>query len=170
MTARERTEEDRTSVGKDRASEERVTMERPSIDRWSPATALETPPPTGGFSYRWIAESVNGEMTPRNVQMAIREGYIRVTINELMENHPDFVACVEEDVRGDGMARTGGLILMRMPEEFAKQRRAHYRNQSREASRAANTLQGIASADQVVEDRSRQLVGAQQARNAAGPS
>lgn len=170
MATRERTEGDRTSVAKDRASEERVMMERPSIDQWSPATALETPPPTGGFSYRWIAESVNGEPTPRNVQMAIREGYVRVSITELMENHPEFIACVEEDVRGDGMARTGGLILMRMPEEFAIQRRAHYNRQSSEASRAANTLQGIAQQDQVVEDRSRRLTGAQAARNAAGTS
>lgn len=168
MTARERTEKDRASASQDRALDDTKLMERPSIDQWSPSTALETPPPTGGYRYRWIAEAVNGEATTRSVQQAIREKYSRVTLTELHENHPDFI--VDEDLRGDGFARTGGLILMKIPEEIARQREMYYLNRSREGYKAANTLQGINQRDQVVVDNSRTLEGAQAARRVAGTS
>jgi hypothetical protein len=123
---------------------------------WSPATALETPPPSGGYVFRWIAEYVNGSPMARNVQQALREGYERVTISELPENF-----MVDEDTKGDGYARTGGLILMRLPEDFARQRMRYYHRRSGEALQAANELQGVAGKNAVYEDRgSRTLTGA----------
>lgn len=125
------------------------------MDRWSPANVLETPSHTGEYRFRWIAEYVNGTHVPRNVQMALREGYERVRISELPE---DFL--VDED-RGDGYARTGGLILMRLPEAFARQRQEHYLKKSKAAVAGANELQGIAGRDAVEEDRgTRTLDGA----------
>lgn len=168
MTTRERTDKDRTSASRDRAAQDTVRMERPSIEQWSPATALETPPPTGGYRYRWIAETINNEPNTRNVQMAIREKYVRVTIDELFENHPDFI--VDEDTRGDGYARSGGLLLMKVQEEIARQREQFYLKRSREGANAANTLQGIKASDAVVDDRSRRLEGAQAARGVASTS
>lgn len=150
-----------TDYGRSRAADARVhdgrhTDERPGMQTWSPATALETPPPKGGYVFRWIAEYVNGAHIPRNVQMALREGYERVGIAELPD---DFI--VDEDTKGDGYARTGGLILMRMPEDFARQRMAYYRRRSGEALQAANELQGVAGKNAVYEDRgSRTLTGA----------
>jgi len=137
-------------------------MERPSIEaEWSPATALETPPKKDGFTYRWIAEYVNGVHTPRNVQMAIREKYSRVRIEHLPD---DFI--VDEDSRGDGNARTGGLLLMIIPDEVAAARKNFYRKRSREGAAAANTLQGIKTEDSVINDSSRRLTGTEIARSA----
>jgi len=41
-----------------------------------------------------VAEHVNGQQTPRNVQMRLQEQYVRVRIDELPE---DFM--VDEDMR-----------------------------------------------------------------------
>lgn len=148
--------------GRSRAADETASMERPRMDQWAPPNALETPPDTADYVFRWVAEYVNGQPTPRNVQMRLREGYIRVNVSELPD---DFLAAVDEDTKGDGFARTGGLILMRLPRKFAEQRRAYYRKRSLEASFAADALQGVAGHDYVQEDRgSRSLEGADAGR------
>ena len=149
-----RSDADRTAGGRSRASDDTKQMERPPLDVWSPANVLETPPDTADYTYRWIAEEVNGTSNSRRVQMALREGYQRVLISELGQ---DYV--VDED-RGDGYARTGGLILMRLPRKFAEQRRDYYQRRSAQAAMAADVLQGIAGQDAVSEDRgSRALEG-----------
>lgn len=153
----DRSDKSRSSAAKGRASDETRTMERPSVDQWAPSNVLELPPNTDEYRYRWIAEYVNGQHVPRNVQSAIREGYQRVHISELSEG---FI--VDEDVKGDGFARTGGLILMKLPEEFAKQREAYYLKRSVDGLRGANVLQGVAGRDAVSEDRgTRTLSGAE---------
>lgn len=140
-----------------RPSDDRARSERPAMDQWSPATALETPPNSGGYRYRWIAEHVNGSQTSRNVQMALREGYVRVTIEQLNELPQTFI--VDEDI-GDGYARTGGLILMRLPEEFARQRQEHYMRRSQQSVASANEIQGVPQKETVYQDRgTRSLVG-----------
>ncbi len=150
-----RTDRDRTRSADTRATDSTAALERPSMDSWSPASVLETPPATGEYRFRWVAEYINGSHVPRNVQMALREGYERVRITELPE---DFL--VDED-KGDGCARTGGLILMRLPEAFALQRERHYLNRSQSAVNGANELQGLAGRDAVAEDRgTRTLEGA----------
>lgn len=149
-----RSDADRTSGGRSRAADDTKVMERPPMDAWSPANVLETPDDTGDYTHRWIAEFVNGESTSRNVQMALREGYERVRMSELP---PDFL--VDED-KGDGYARTGGLILMRLPKAFAKQRQEYYQKRSAQAALSADMLQGVAGNDAVSEDRgSRVLEG-----------
>ena len=151
--------DDRTRASDSRSADSTANMERPPMDRWSPANVLETPPNTNEYRYRWIAEHVNGVPTPRTVQMALREGYVRVGMTELPE---DFV--VDED-GGDGSVRTGGLILMKLPETFAKQREQHYLGKSRNALQGANALQGVAGANTVEEDRgTRTLEGAEAGR------
>jgi len=152
----ERGERSRTSAAKARVNDTREAEERPIMDHWSPANVLETPPQKDGYAYRWIAEYVNGTHVPRNVQMALREGYVRVTISELPD---DFL--VDEDMRGDNYARTGGLILMKLPLEFARQQRKYYRQRMETAVAGANQLQGVSGAfPQLSEDRgSRVLTG-----------
>jgi hypothetical protein len=155
MTPR-KTDADRTRSSDSRSADNTAAKERPPMDCWSPANVLETPSNTGEYRYRWIAEYVNGSHTPRNVQMALREGYERVHIDALPE---DFL--VDED-RGDGYARTGGLILMRLPEHFAQQRQNHYLKRSQNSVQGANELQGLAGRDAVEEDRgTRSLSGAE---------
>jgi hypothetical protein len=103
---------------------------------------------------------VNGQPTPRNVQIRIRQGYRRVNISELPE---DFI--VDEDIKGDGVARNGGLLLMKVPLAVAKQRNAYYRNRRLDSVNAADELQGVAGRDAVREDRgSRSLEGADAGR------
>lgn len=153
VEAQPRSDADRTANG--RGNDDRRTDERPPIDRWAPSQVLSTPKNTGGVRYRWIAEYVNGEIMTRNVQSALQEGYVRVRITELPD---DFI--VDED-KGDGYARTGGLLLMKLPDAFAQQRDAYFRQRSREGLKAANQLQGVAGKDAVFEDRgSRTLSGA----------
>jgi len=139
---------DRSEKGRSRAADERNTMERPAMDHWSPASVLEMPRIAGEYRLRWIAEHVNGVATPRNVQSAIREGYERVNVSEFLE---EFV--LDEDIAGTGYARTGGFILMKLPEAFARQREAYYAKRSKDGLQGANALQGIAGANAVYEDR-----------------
>jgi hypothetical protein len=161
-----RSDRERNSSAKGRAADDTKRMERPPLNAWSPANVLETPPNTGEFRYRWIAEHVNGLHTPRNVQMALREGYQRVNVTDLPE---DFL--VDEDAKGDGYARTGGLILMRLPETVARQRQAYYAEKSLSAVNGANELQGMARENAVAEDRgTRTLDGADGARALANMS
>lgn len=151
----------RVAENRGRGADSRAVDERPPLDAWSPSTTLETPRPTGGFRYRWIAEYVNGTSLSNNVQRALKEGYRRVTISELPE---DFV--VDEDVRGDGYARTGGLILMKFPDTFAEQRKRYYAQRSGEALQAANEMQGVAGRNAVLEDRGSASLTGQQALDA----
>lgn len=131
-------------------------LERPALDEYSPPSVLEVPK-SPDYDYRWVAEWVNGSQTPRNVQMRIREGYQRVPISALPE---DFM--VDEDDKGDGWARTSGLILMRVDKAQNAKRRQFYERRSRSRLNAANELQGLAGKDAVQEDRgTRALTGAE---------
>jgi len=147
----------RSNTTKSREADSTAAMERPPMERWSPANTLEMPKIHGEYRLRWIAEYVNGVHTPRTVQSALREGYERVSVEEFVE---PFI--VDEDLNGDGFARTGGLILMKIPSKFAEQREAYYRSRSAQGLEGANVLQGIAGQNAVYEDRgTRTLSGAE---------
>jgi hypothetical protein len=134
-------------------------FERQDIDVYRPPSLLEVPA-DGEYEYRWVSEYVNGQYMPRQVQERLREGYERVTTESLPE---DFL--VDEDVYGDGYARTTGLLLMRIPRRKASARRQYYRKQSRDRLQSVNELQGVAGGDAVKEDRgSRSLSGAEAGR------
>lgn len=151
-----RGEQDRHGGSRERAYDRREVDERMSIDAWSPANVLQTPPDSGDYRYRWVTEYVNGVGTPSNVQRRLREKYERVKITDLPEG---FI--VDED-RGDGFARTGGLVLMRRAMRFEEQRRAHYQQLTTKAARSADQLQGVEGMPlpSVAEDRgSRSLTG-----------
>jgi hypothetical protein len=137
-------------------------MDRPFMDQWSPPKMLEAPPDDGNFTYRWVREYNQGVADARNVQMRLREGYTRVNITDLPD---ELLMAVDEDTRGDGFARTGGLILMKLPLAFAEKRRAFYRNRSAAAAGAADMLQGVAGRNFVYEDRgSRAIEGSEAGR------
>jgi hypothetical protein len=155
-----RSDADRAPSARSRAKDDTRQRARPPIDRWSPSTALETPKDPA-YAFRWVAEYVNGVQNVRAVHMKIREGYERVRITELPE---DFLL-FEEDERGDGFCRYGGLILMRLPIELYWQRQSYFLSRSAEALRSANELQGVAGRDAVEEDRgTRTLMGEDSAR------
>lgn len=148
-----------------RVMDDTKRLERQSMDYYAPPNQLRTPYDPE-YHFRWIAEHVNGQHMPRNVQMRLQEGYIRVRMDELPE---DFM--VDEDVKGDGYARTGGLILMRLPVSRKLQRDAYYARKSKERANSVDELQGIAGRNAVREDRgSRSLTGAEAGRALANMS
>lgn len=124
-----------------RQSEGRAGEGRPELGRWRPGRAM-TVPTDDKFEYRWIREYVRGEMDPTNVTKAFSEGYTVVRIEDLP---PGFL--VDPDLHGDGYARHGGLLLTRLPKEFAAQRDDYYREKREAALRGVNELQGVAAAD-----------------------
>lgn len=139
-----------------RALDDSSRQERLSLDFYAPPNQLEVPE-DGEYHYRWVAEWVNGNQTPRSVQERLREGYERVMAESLPEGF-----LVDEDSFGDGYARTTGLILMRVPHQKKRARDNYYRKISRQRLSAANDLQGIAGRDAVSEDRgTRSLTGAE---------
>lgn len=148
-----------------RVMDDTKRLERQSMDYYAPPNQLRTPDDPE-YHFRWIAEHVNGQHMPRNVQMRLQEGYIRVRMDELPE---DFM--VDEDVKGDGYARTGGLILMRLPVSRKLQRDAYYARKSKERANSVDELQGIAGRNAVRKDRgSRSLTGAEAGRALANMS
>lgn len=152
-------ERDDVHVTMSRKADDSRFLNRLAIDHYAPPSQLEVPE-DGEYSYRWVAEYVNGSHMPRGVNERMREGYVRVTAESLPE---DFL--VDEDTFNDGYARTSGLILMRIPMERKLMRDRYYANLSQERLGQANELQGIAGRDSVKEDRgSRSLTGAEAGR------
>jgi hypothetical protein len=148
----------RTSSDRSRAADDTSALDREDLDYYAPPNRLEVPTHPD-YVYRWVSEYVNGSHMPGIVQMRLREGYTRVMIDQLPE---DFL--VDED-KGDGCARTGGLILMRMPARKHAARTNYYRRRSIERLGAANELQGVAGNNSVMEDRgTKTLVGADAGR------
>ena len=147
------------STGLDSQTLTSAALDTPKIDRWSPANTLETLP-DGDFEYRWVAESVNGMPTPSNVQKRLQQGYERV-----MRHEVDTIAMNEDD--GTGFAKRQGLILMKLPKNFAAQRDAYYADKSAERARTIHEMHGNAIPEEmrVHEDRgSRALKGADAGR------
>ena len=145
---RTRSEQSRTSGAKSRGADETARLERPDLDHWAPPNRMEIPSNDEHWVYRWIAEYVNGQHMPNRMNRARREGYAFVRIDELPEGF-----FVDEDIKGDGLARSGGLVLARLPRRFAEQRKQYYARRSAEALRGANELQGVAGRDAFEENR-----------------
>ena len=141
-----------------RNDQTRAAQSRAVMDRWAPPEAIRTPEPMGGFRFRWIAEYVRGEYQDRNLNTAMREGYTPVRRDELPET---FFSAPSDD----GLVRSGGLILMKIPEEFCRQREEYYLKQSQDALKGANALQGLETPGNNMptfeEDASRRLEGAE---------
>lgn len=133
----------------------RAHEERPPLDKWSPPRLLEFPQPIPGYRYRWIAEYVRGEYQPRSLQAAHRDGYRPVYSDQIEESF-------FHENSEDGQIRSGGLILMIIPDDFAEQRKVYYTDRSDSSLRSANELQGLNTRTMptVVEDNSRTLEGA----------
>lgn len=142
------TESKRTSGAKTRMADETALRERDDLDQWAPPSMLTLPPNDDQWVYRWVAEYVNGSYMTQRLMAAKRDGYEFVRIDELPEGF-----LVDEDMKGDGIARVGGLIMARMPRRKAQQRKAYYERRSAEMLNGANQLQGIAGKDSFSENR-----------------
>jgi hypothetical protein len=159
---RERTAgQDRSGALRARETDDTSYWERANMQNWAPSSQLELPPNDAQYVYRWISEYVNGSMMTTRLTKAKREGWQFVQIDDLPEG---FI--VDEDTKGDGLARVGGLIMARLPRRFAEQRKAHYARRSAEALDGANQLQGVAGKNAVKEDRGTRSLDGPAAGNA----
>jgi len=157
-----RDDADRAPGARGRGADSSAALSRPSHKRWSPPELLSMPPDHGKtYNYRWVAEYVNGVRQNQNVSLRMREGYERVLASDLPEDFQ--VALDEYDDRGS-YARSGGLILMRLPVEVAAERRVHYREVTARNNAAGTEMAGVAGPNAVHEDRgSKSVEGAEAA-------
>lgn len=145
----------KTRVQESRGNIERSKGERPKMTQWQPANMLSMPQFEGDGVGRWIAEYAGGEYLDRSVDSAFEEGYEPVMEDTLVRNRFGRKS-------NDGCVRSGGLILMKMPREFAQQRRAYYAEQSAMGKRSVDRLQGVESDNRIPSfsnDQSRVLGG-----------
>lgn len=105
-----------------------------SVRQWQPAQTLPTPTPMDGFKFRWVRVAMLGQADPKNLSSKLREGYEPVTISE----QPQFRLLVDPDSRFKDNIEIGGLLLCKIPEEFLKQKEAHYKNVNRAQSEAVD--------------------------------
>ena len=98
----------------------RELTERPK--QWAPPELLPEPDKQAGFAYRWIRVSTLNKDDQRNVSAKFREGWEPVRIEE----QPQFKMLVDPNSRFKDNIEVAGLLLCKMPEEFVKQRSAHF--------------------------------------------
>lgn len=93
---------------------------------WTAPELLPAPTPVPGYVYRWIRLSMLGTSDPMNVSSKLREGWEPVRASD----HPEIqLAVIESDRHKDNIV-IGGLMLCRIPAEFADQRSAYYRDKT----------------------------------------
>ncbi len=115
-----------------RASQTRSTEKRPTT--WTPPSSLDAPPAPDGFRHRWIRTEVLGFDDTKNMTGKIRSGWELVRADE----YPGSIYPEVKDGKYAGVIGVGGLVLARIPEEFAKSREAYFRKQIEAREEAIN--------------------------------
>jgi hypothetical protein len=103
-----------------RELQNRASKERPKT--WTPPSTLPDVIPLPGFDYHWKRIAILNDPDPRNISMALREGYEMVKAEE--QPHMKIVA--DSNSRYPGCIEIGGLVLCKIPTELAKQRNDYY--------------------------------------------
>ena len=107
---------DRTS----RAAETRQKTERRKA--WTRPSDLDAPPAPPGYRHRWIRKEAGGQDDSKNIAGKLREGYELVRAEE----YPDFVVPSIQNGIHAGVIGVGDVVLARIPEETAEERREYY--------------------------------------------
>lgn len=90
---------------------------------WQPSSILPDPTPRDGWVFRYCRMETRNQSDHTTYQKRLREGWEPVRA----EDHPELM--VEMGLGDDkhkGLVYYGGLVLCRMPEEMAEQRRQYY--------------------------------------------
>ena len=103
-----------------REFEGRAQVERPKS--WQPAATLPEPDKQPGYVYRWVRATSFGQADPRNMSSKLREGWEPVNISE----QPKFSMFLDSSSKFKDNIEVGGLLLCKMPVEFAEQRKSHF--------------------------------------------
>ena len=133
-----------------RASRSATTRETETRRKpWTPPALLDTPTPPAGMHYRWIRAEMMGESDKLNMGKRLREGYVPVKPEEVIEQ--GFSLPTIDDGKHAGVIGVGGLILAKIPLETVGERKAYYADQTRnqqsaydqELSKESNSLMPI---------------------------
>jgi hypothetical protein len=102
---------------------------------WVEPTMLPDPLPQDGYVFKWVRTATRNTEDKTNYQKRIREGWEPVDAAD----HPELM--LELSVgQTSGKVEVGGLILCKMPEEMAEQRKDYYqRRTAAEMDSAENT-------------------------------
>jgi hypothetical protein len=126
---------DKTVPKLSRSKRESETREKTARRKsWAPPSRLDAPPPPPGYKHRWIRAESAGQEDRINVTGKLREGYELVRADE----YPEFDSVVQEDGKHAGVISVGGLLLARIPEETAEERREYYQSRTHDQMRAAD--------------------------------
>ena len=98
------------------------TREKSARYVYQPPSTLPDPTPEPGYSYRWIAVSVNGQPVAANVSTRMREGWEPVKAAD----HPELML----PANAAGNVEIGGLMLCKMPSERVQARNEFYTNKA----------------------------------------
>jgi len=109
------------------STREKETRRKP----WTPPSLLDTPPAPPGIHYRWIRIEAGGREDKLNVGKRFREGYVPVKSEEI-EDQGYELPTIDEGKHA-GVVGVGGLILCKIPEETAQERRDYYTEKSQGA-------------------------------------
>jgi len=108
-----------------RELESRAGDERPK--QWQPPQMLPDPNPEPGFGFRWVRLSTLGNDDPMNISSKLREGWEPVKASD----HPEIqLPGMSAKNRFPDSIEIGGLLLCKIPTEFAAQRTAYYQSQT----------------------------------------
>ena len=100
---------------------------------WAPPSRLDAPEAPPGYKHRWIRAETAGQEDRINVTSKLREGYELVRAEE----YPEFDSVVS-DGKNQGVISVGDLLLARIPEETADERREYYQSRTHDQMRAAD--------------------------------
>ena len=110
-----------------RTSRENETREAASRPRsWAPPSLLPEINHENGYAYRYVRASTMGVADVNNISSKFREGWEPVKASD----HPEAFTMADPNSRFKDGIETGGLVLCKMPQEFADQRDAYYRNKT----------------------------------------
>lgn len=101
---------------------------------WAPPSRLDAPPAPDGYRHRWIRAESGGQDDRINVAGKLREGYELVRADE----YPDYETTSVDDGKHAGVVSVGSLVLARIPEETAEERRAYYSSRTHDQLRAVD--------------------------------
>ena len=115
-----------------RELESRERSARPAA--WRPPETLPMPDPRPGWVHRYIRISTMGTADPSNISSKLREGYEPCRAVD----YPELMLHATTDERFKGGIEIGGLLLCRIPEEFAKQREVYYNGLNKSQSESVD--------------------------------
>lgn len=100
---------------------------------WAPPQLLPDPIPQDGYVFKWVRSVYDRVRDDKaNFQKRRREGWEPVRA----EDHPELMMDLGVE-QTSGLVETGGLVLCKMPEEFAQQRNAYYQDHANQQLEAA---------------------------------